>query len=500
MRIGIAGLLHESNTFMPAATTREHFAQGTLVAGPAMLDHFRGTHHEVGGFLDGAERFGFDPVPGLVAVAMPSGPITAEAFDGLAGELLDSIRGMGRIDGLLLALHGATVAANHGDADGEITHRVREQVGPDLPVVMTLDMHANVSARMIANTTAAVLYRTNPHLDQHACGLEAAEIMARVVRGEIHPVQALETPPLLINIAKQNTSQEPAASLVGDCRVVMRRPGIISAGVAQGFAYADVQELGTSFLAVADGDEAAARRAARWMARRAWDRRQEFVGDLPSPGDAVRQAAASPGQPVVLMDVGDNVGGGGPGDSTVLFEEIIRQAAGSALVVLYDPDSAGRCIAAGVRSEVELAVGARTDDRHGRPVPVRGRVRTISDGIFFEDQPRHGGWKRNDQGPTAVVETAEGHTIVLTSRRQAPFSLQQVLSLGVRPERHKIIVVKGVIAPRAAYEPIAHQIITVDTPGATSANPAHFDYRHRRRPLYPLEPDAAYSVDAGQLV
>ena len=492
MRIAIAGLLHESNSFMPAVTTRENFVQCSLVTGADLIERYRGTHHEVGGFIDGADRFGFDIVPLMMAVAMPSGPLTPETFDGLAGEMLEAISGAGELDGLLLALHGAMVAEDHPDADGEIARRVRDLVGPGFPVVMTLDMHANVSARTIANTTAAVFYRSNPHLDQRARGVEAAEIIARTVRREIRPVQALETPPLLINIVKQYTSQPPSLALVRDCEAVIGRPGILSASVALGFAYADVEEMGSAFLAVADGDERAARDAARWMAQRAWDLREQFVGDLPSPTDAVRAAAASEGRPIVLMDVGDNVGGGGPGDSTILFREIVEQNVPEGLVVLYDPQAVAQCAAAGVRSEVAIEVGGKTDDRHGPRVPIRGRVTTLSAGLYVEEQPRHGGRRNNDQGVTAVVETDRTHTVVLTSFREAPMSIEQLLSLGIKPERKKLLIVKGVVAPRAAYEPIAHDVVLVDTPGATAANPAHFDYRRRRTPMFPFEPNAHY--------
>jgi microcystin degradation protein MlrC len=181
------------------------------------------------------------------------------------------------------------------------------------------------------------------------------------------------------------------------------------------------------------------------------------------------------------MDVGDNVGGGSPGNSTVLLEEVLRQKATGALVVLYDPEGVEACVAAGVRAAVELRI-----------VPVRARVKTISDGLFVETQVRHGGWGASDQGTTVVVETEERHTIVLTSRRMPPMSLEQLLSLGIHPERKQILIVKGVVAPRAAYEPIAARIILVDTPGVTANDPRCFTYRRRRRPLYPLEEDAAY--------
>jgi microcystin degradation protein MlrC len=193
------------------------------------------------------------------------------------------------------------------------------------------------------------------------------------------------------------------------------------------------------------------------------------------------------------MDIGDNVGGGSPADSTILLAEILRQGVKDSLTVLADPDAVQACLASGPGATVALKVGGKTDQLHGDPVEITGRVRVLSDGRFVETQVRHGGWGACDQGPTAVLEVEGGHTVMLTTRRMAPMSLEQVLSVGIKPEKKRVIVVKGVVAPRAAYAPIAAQIVLVDTPGVTSDNPANFSYRRRRRPLYPLERDAQYA-------
>jgi len=484
-KVGLLGFLHESNTFLPVPTTYADFASTSLTRGEEVRQRWQGAKHELGGLFAGCEEAGLTMVPGVATYAVPSGAITAEAFEQLAAELVAGIHLP--LDGLLVALHGATASVDYPDADGEILRRIREVTGPDLPIVCTLDLHANVSPEMARHTNAMVAYRTNPHLDQFERGREAALLMARTLKGEIRPVQALETPAMLIQISRQHTAVEPARSLYADLETVLTWPGIVSASVAMGFYYADVPEMGMAFLAVADGDTALAQRAAKWMSDRAWARRAEYVGELPSPEAAVRHAMGALKRPVALMDVGDNVGAGSPGDSTILLAEVMRQGARLAMVVLYDPESVDACLRAGVRQPVSLQVGGKTDAMHGAPVAIEGRVRTIGDGVFVETQVRHGGWGGGDQGISAVVETAEGHTIVLTSRRMAPMSLEQVISLGVHPERHRILIVKGVVAPRAAYEPIAGEVLLVDTPGVTSDNPAAFDYRHRRRPLFPLQ-------------
>lgn len=491
-RIGIAGLLHESNMFVSTVTTRQDFIDTSLAIGAAVIDKWRGTHHELGGFLDGADRYGFEPVPLLAAVAMYAGPLTHDTFDGLLNDMLQSVRDAGPLDGLLLALHGSTVAINHPDADGQIAASIRQLVGPDMPIVMTLDLHANVSDRMIESTNAAVYYRTTPHVDQRDRGLEAAHIMSRTLRGEIRPVHVIERPPMVMNVVKHDTSEPPAADVLADTRAVCCRPGILSASVGYAYPWADVAEMGASVVVVADGDESAARDAARWLARRVWNRRHQFVPDLPSVSQTVRQAAEFDGHPVVISDIGDNVGGGSPGDATILFQEVLRQNVPNVLVVLCDPQAVQQCVSSGVGTEVQLQVGGKTDDLHGKPIAIRGCVRTLSDGFFHEPQPRHGGRSDNNQGTTAVVETSQQHTVVLTSLRMAPLSLQQVLSLGIDPGRKKLILVKAVIAPRAAYAPIAARFLLADTPGATSADFTQLPYKHRPRPLFPFEPDARY--------
>ncbi len=493
MRIGIAGISHESNSFSSQPTTLDRFREHGLLYGDEIVARHRDAHSKIAGYLQGAELYGYSAVPLFVAGAAPMGPLTAETYETLIDKVLDAIRNAGPLDGLFLYLHGAMVSEQYPDADGEMCARVRRLLGPNVPIMTTPDIHANMSQRMVEHTTATVIYRTNPHLDTRERGLETAQLMARTLRGEITPVQWLEQPPMLVNILKQHTGEEPCLSLIRDLEEANKRPKILSASLSLSYQYADVVEMGASFLSVADGDLQAAQDAARWMARRAWARRAEFVADAPSPGEALQEAAAYPERPVVLMDVGDNVGGGSAADSTVLLQEALRTGIAEVMVVLKDPESVQACIRAGVGASVTLSVGAKTDDLHGQPVPIRGRVRALTDGHFIEDNPVHGGGRFFNQGLTAVVETSQKYTLILTSLPMAPVSLEQVRSTGVVPERFQILVAKGVVAPRGAYAPIAARIILVNTPGATAADPFQFAYKRRRRPLYPLESDATYN-------
>jgi microcystin degradation protein MlrC len=301
----------------------------------------------------------------------------------------------------------------------------------------------------------------------------------------------------VINIVKQFTGESPMKDVMEDCAATMARPGMLTASAVEGYPYADVAEMGMSFLAVHDGDTGAARDAARWMAQRAWERRAAFVGDIPSPEEALRQAMDAPRGPVVIMDVGDNIGGGSPADSTVLLAAARQLGVRSYLQTLYDPHAVEACVASGVGSTVSLEVGANTDERHGRPVTVSGHVRLLSDGRYEEPRPTHGGQRFFNAGTTAVLDVEGGITLVLTSRRVGNTSIEQMYSLGIRPEQKQVVVAKGVVSPRPAYEPIAAQIILANTPGVTTADLSTFEYRSRRHPLYPFESDASYGPAAG---
>lgn len=489
IRIAIAGFSHETNTFVNLPATYERFAASGILRGDEIAQRHRHAHSTLTGFLAAADRLGFEAMPLLFAQTEPCGLITRDAYDRISEELLALLREGGPWDGVLLANHGAAVADGHPDVDGELARRVRETVGPDVPVGLGFDLHANLSQATIDHTTVCVGYRQNPHLDAAQRGYECAEIIYRSIKGEVRPVQALVTPPLVVNILQQFTGAEPMASLVRDCEEVIARTAMLSATIIQGYPYADVAEMGMGFLAVHDGNAAAAREAADWLAGRAWVARAALnATDIAwAPEAAIGHAFAADRGPVVLLDVGDNIGGGSPGDSTVLLATARRVGARRFLQTLFDPQSVAACVAAGVGNKLSLDVGAKTDDRHGHPLPVTGRVRVIADGKFEDANPTHGGARYFEAGTTAVLETDDEQTLVLTSQRVGNTSIQQMYALGVRPEAYRIVVAKGVQSPRPAYEPVAAEIIPVNTPGVTSCDLTSFAYRHRRRPLYPFE-------------
>jgi microcystin degradation protein MlrC len=485
MRIAIAGFMHESNTFNPVVTDRAAFEAQSLVYGADLIDEWRDAHHEVGGFLEAAEVEGFEPIPLVMAWATPSGPVADSIFEEITGHIIQGIQ-RHRPDGLLLALHGAMVAESYPDADGEVLARLRHALGPYFPIVLSLDLHGNLSPRLIELSQAAVAYRTYPHVDQRECGRRAASLLVRLLRGQIQPRMALAKPSVIINIMVQDTNCEPMKGFMEAVRDLEKQPSILSASLLPGFAYADVPQMGPSVVVVADGDADLAQREADHLANDIWQARNQFSCRLPEAAAAVTQALKADRMPVVLVDTGDNVGGGSAGDGTVVLAEMLRQKATDGVACLYAPEDVQLCASAGVGAEITISVGGKIDRLHGDPVMVTGRVRLLHDGKYIESEPRHGGRRTNFMGQTALVEIQDRNLLVLNSLRHPPFSLGQLTCLGIEPQKQRMLVVKAAIAYRAAYAPIAGSIIEVDTPGLTAVNPARFQYRNIRRPMFPL--------------
>ncbi len=487
MRIAIAGFMHESNTFAVFPTTLDDFH---LLRDEAVVDYYRPTFHEVAGFIKGADAFDFELQPLLGADATPGGPLTAATYEAIVGELLERLAtALPTIDGLLLALHGAMVAEGFPQADGETVRRVRQLVGPEFPLFVTHDYHGNVPPQLVQDASALIIYKTCPHIDQPERGLQAADLLVRTLRGEIKPVSTIVKPDVLFNIVFHSTSTGPMHTLMQAAIELENTPGILATSVAGGYQYADVPYMGPSIVVIADGDADLARREAERLGRLAWDLRQQLIPDVPDAAEAVRMAMQSAEYPVTLMELGDNIGGGSAGDATILLEQLLAQAADGWVVALYDPTAVQLCVQAGIGATVALQVGGKVDTMHGPTLALTGRVRTLSDGKFEETERRHGGQRYHDQGMTAVVEVnrnapGKGGSLLLNSVRMAPMSIHQLTSAGIVPQQQRILVAKGAVAPRAAYEPVSKRIIAVDTAGATSISRSPSEFHLARKSFY----------------
>lgn len=474
-RLAALGLMHEANTFAPTTVGLDDFRANGILRGERIVERHLDARTTMAGFL-ATSAPDVEVVPLLFTTVTPAGPITADALPTLTGQLLDALATYGPWDGVLAALHGAAVAENELDVDGLLLKRFRETVGPDVPIGAALDLHANISERMAAEADLLVTYRTNPHVDAKLRALEVGQLVAAAARGEIRPTQAFAPVPAVIDILQQHTDVPPMRNILDDLDAVLCRPGVLTASVAEGYPYADVPDLGISAVVVTDNDLAGAQACAAEFAERIWERRNSFVGRAFEVDEAVRRAIVADTGPVLLLDVGDNIGAGAPGDSTVLLDATRRLGLRELLCVLFDPGGVERCRSADVGGRVTLDL-----------VDGAGIVRTTHPGVYSDSGPTHAGQRHYDAGPTVVVELDSGQTVVLHSRIVMPSALAELTSLGLDPLSYKAIVAKGVHSPMAAYGPIAREVLQVDTPGVTSADLSRFSYRHRPRPLWPFE-------------
>jgi microcystin degradation protein MlrC len=357
-----------------------------------------------------------------------------------------------------------------------------------MPIIAIMDPHVNLSPAMVQACDGMVAYRENPHLDQRQRGIEAAKIMVRTVRGEIAPVAAAVFPPIAINIERQLTSVEPMLSVQRELEVTRALPGILSASVTLGFPYADVPEMGSAFVVVADGNPELAEQEAKRLGNWLREHRERFRGEMVSPEEALARVADSP-RPVGLLDMGDNVGGGGPGDSTVLAGLALREQRWRILFYVPDVESVEAAVAAGIGGKIRLKLGGKLPMTPAGPLDVEASVISFHDGHFSEKEVRHGGKTGGSMGPCAVVQVGDYLTVLLTTLREGgcSFSIQPLLSCGLNPADYDIIIIKGVHAPVAAYTSVCPTLIRVNTPGVTCADLQTLNFCHRRVPLFPFE-------------
>lgn len=495
-RIAVGGISHETNTFNPRKTTYADFEEGIgaagILRGDEIIRDAELSNSVTGGVVAGAKQYNLELVPTMAAGPQTIGTVEDAAFERLMKELLDRLQAIQRPDGIILTLHGTMVTESIPHADAEIVRRVRNTFGPRMPIVVTHDFHANVSEEIVKLSNALVTYKETPHLDAKDRGIQAARIMAAMVTGKAKPTQAIAKPPMLYNLVFQNTFTGPMKPIVDESKRLEQNPKILAVSVPGGYQWADIPAMGPSVVVVTDNDPALAEREARRLSDMLWATRDQLKLSLPSPAEAVRMARASTKFPVSLMDTGDNIGGGSAGDSTFILEELIEQKADGWVMEIADVEATKAAFKTGIGGAFDMMVGGKSDTLHGKPIRIRGRVKSMHDGRFIEPEVRHGGLRYWDMGPTAVIEV-EGSTrdlqnfLVLTEKRIFPGSLHQILSLGIYAQRQKILVAKGTQAPKAAYEPVSAKIIEVDSGGSTAVNPARFTYKRVRRPLFGLE-------------
>ena len=500
MRVAIGGIAHETSTFARVPTAVEDFRHRTWAEGSDIVDRLADTKTAVGGFLDAARDADFEIAPTFVASALSGGIITAEAAHTLTNTLCDRLRQAleaGPIDGVLLAMHGAMIYEFADDAESYVFGEVRKLVGDDVPVLAELDMHANVTQRLVDLSNVLVAYDEYPHVDAYERGYDMGLLLARILRSNLKPTSTLVKIPLLAGAQRQYTFAEPMRAVKHMAHDQESERGVLSVSYLPGFFWADLERTGFSVVATTDGDRAQATGVARRLAQFIWDHRAEFEVIPVHPDEAVRRAMNADRKPVLLADIGDNPGGGCPADGTVLLEAMLRLGAKNAVLVpMNDPEVVETAFAAGVGSTIIIRLGGKTDDLHGSPLDVTARVVRLTDGRFVQTGPMNTGMATN-MGPTAVLDVQGQHggsvNVITTTIRHQPTDLEVLRSQGFHPTELDIIGIKSAVHYRAAFEPIAAEIIEADTPGLASPHLQRLTFHRLPRPLYPWDRDITWT-------
>ena len=484
MRIGIAYLIQETNSFSPISTRLEDFG---FLTGKVSLEKWERSRTELGAFIDFLSETRMEAVPLFSGWAITQGPIERNEFENMKLKITAQLEQAGKLDGLLLALHGAMCAEGTDDCEGAILELVRNAVGPDLPIVLTLDLHANVTRRIVQLASAVIGYKTYPHVDFYETGRTAGEILSRTLGGKISPVAAMIKIPMIVPAENMQTTAGPMADVLSIGESFRRQhPEILDVSVFGVQPWLDIEEMGCAAVALGDRKQQMAEQCCVQMAREFWKKRRGIDVTLLSPREAIEMALATEGRPVVLSESSDSPTAGSPGDSAEMLRALLDYAPNAAAAVwVRDPVAVERTWGLAAGSLVQLEIGAGFDKINRSPVPIQGVVCSCSEGKFVPKGAVYKGMLF-DMGRTTVLEI--GAISILVSEKAVPVVNPELYrSQGVEPEDKKIVIVKSPSNFRAEYAPFAAKIIIVDTPGVSSANIRSLPYRRVPRPIYPLD-------------
>jgi len=508
MRIGIAGMSHETNTFaMEQNDSMDcvHARRGEKVISGAHPKSF------IGGFVERAQRDDVELVPAVAVGFAHGGIIHAEVYEQCRTMIVEALREAGPLDGAYFALHGAMVAeAPYTDAEGELVREVRRVLG-DIPMVGTYDFHA-IFSDWEAENIVPFPNNTNPHIDGYERGLEAAGCLLKMLDGEIRPVTRRVFVPIIgPNIGQSTWSQIPEDEerlllfQLNQKREEMEKAsGVVNITILGGYGYGDSPDSGMCIIATTDGSAALAEKLAKELARDLWNRREELrqVRPIHLIDEGVKMAMAREGRPVLLVDLGDDPGSACPADSPAVLESLIRNGGKDCALTIRDPEVVQAGMEAGVGAPLRMKVGGKIDQRFYRPLEVAGTVRSIDDGRYMILGPTHGGWGREvneaafreaSVGPRVVLRIGERIDVIFSQRRTGK-DRDFFKSAGIVLEEKQIIVVKSNQAHRASFDPVAASTIELDTPGVSTVDYASLPYKYLTRPIWPVDPDMSWDI------
>jgi microcystin degradation protein MlrC len=496
IRVAVGGIGHETNTFAPGRTGLNDFRARAFIAGDRLVRHARSSDSAIGGIIDGLESRGIEIAPLLFASAYPGPIVSRSAFTSLVSDLTGRLReivGGGRLDGVLLSLHGAMVAETADDAEGVLLASIRQIVGANTPLVVVLDFHANISASMVQNANLLIGYDTYPHLDTRERGLEAVAHWETMHRTGITPERLVRSLPMLVPLPAQRTTPRTVwTGLLERAHELEQERGIIAITVAGGFPYSDVAFAGPSIVIACDCVDQRIERYADELALTLWNQRQTFIEPVLTIRQAIDAALGFDDSPIVIADTGDNPGAGATGRDATLLAELVDRGIERAIVAAI-PD----------RAAVAHAWSAGEDGSFELSLPVGGwpnwhlrrfsaSVIKLADGVFTNGGPMASGAVTRI-GRTALL-SIEGVLLVICEEPVQVTDPAIFAMVGIEPGEQRIIGIKSSVHYRAGFSSIANVMLDADCGGLSSSSLERFPYRNLRRPIFPLDPQAVMNV------
>ena len=498
MRLVIAQMKHETNTFSPVPTPLARFAHGTPLPleGRAVYEAYKGTGTAIGAFIDLAGQAGAEAVYPVAGNAAPSAPVDTAAYESMAGRIVDAVaRGC---DAVLLDLHGAMVTWAHDDGEGELLGRIRK-VAPDVPIGVALDMHTNLFPAMGKLATVIAGYQTYPHVDMYETGVRAAAPIFSFLSRKSKPAMAFGFRPMLPHVMRQSSLDSPNKEIQARAKE-MERQGALAATFFVGFPHADIPYAGSSAVVVTDGDAAKARALCDELLDMAWNSREQFVycvEPLEKSLLRARELGGGTGGPVVLLDHYDNCASGGTMDTMAVLGGILDAGLEDvAAFAICDPQAVEQMKRAGEGARVTLQLGGKLDmpalKLKGRPRTVTGNVRRIVNGLYRNEGPMARG-ELADMGASAVLDTGKVEIAVI-SRHVEPHDIAAFRALGIEPEKKRYLMLKSRVHWRAGLGPMARAVVECAGEGVCTSDYSQLQFSRMRRPIYPLDPQTRPSV------
>ena len=490
-RVLTAYFMHETNTFSKVPTPLESFQKRAFYRDNEIPGVYKGTRSAFGATFEAAEKYGWTLVHPVSASANPSGLVTDKAFDAVAGMILDALDGP-KVDGLVLHLHGAMVVDSHEDGEGELLRRVRAKIGPDVPIMVTLDLHANVTKAMAEHANALIAFRTYPHIDAYERAWQACELLQKTFSGKAKPKTFIANRPMAYGFDHGRTQKGPMRVALDRADAIEAKGKIHLISICSGFSAADIRDVGPTVTVTVDGNDPEGQKIAEELMDYCWETR-DYVGiEMLPVAKVVAMAKAGEGakKPLVIADYTDNPGGGAYGDSTATLKAMIDAGLKNVgFHAICDPEAVQAGIKAGIGKTLKIKLGGKTDPKvGGAPIDVEGEVAVLSDGRFIAWGPMGGGVRR-DYGPSMVLRIGGLNgieVIVITNNGQAN-DLGNFTSMGIDPTRKDTVFVKSMHHFRAAFEPIAREVVLVDSGSLCSDKFQPGMYKKVRHPIWPLD-------------